>query len=60
MKTKRVLAISLFVAVAGSLVIGRVLHALGLRHSGGHMLAELVAVGIITAVALLVRYGWDC
>lgn len=44
---------ALAVGVGGAWLIGRFLGALGLRHSGGHFIAEVAALATLTLVALM-------
>lgn len=43
------------VAVLLSWTVGRVLHALGARHSGSHMLAEVVVFAVAGGLVLAAR-----
>lgn len=53
MTWKATVGVAVLVGLGGAWAIGRALHVLGLRHSGGHMLAEVVAIAALTLVALL-------
>lgn len=50
---KRAAALAAFLAVVGTIAIGRALHVLGLRHHGGHVATELAALWALAFVGIL-------